>query len=562
MLSSRYIGKQLIESQNPSLTVHRFNILERFSSPPTDVKAKTEKVYRSDPISFTFYSKAQAGENRNLQFPAYEIIQGNRDGQKLPLLVSSVELMRFFPGLDLELARYLFSFLNDGSNDKLFRIGSRDLISKKITELVFTDQELSFRSQKIIAWLYSSDHGLTEMLRPSKTVRRAKVRAELLKSDAEAVYPEFYLPYPPSASLEVLGKTQTIELITETSASIMEVFAVTKILKTTYKPPAPKIKVSLEERRTDNPEKSNPYIGRMPVTGDYLPKDARNRSNNNALVRERHSPNEDEDFPGLKKMPLKVPILEVITDEKQRQIIEPDEPQVIENTSTIPGPDKGGSTGLGVPINDDDPEARERRSLVLCDPSLQNLRFSIPSIVLSPHEDLEWAKIEELPFEFHMLRGMVERFSKRGWTSRFFPAPESSGSYPLLKLDQLTPTKSSAKKVINRKGLVARLEGQGFCVTLLDISRDPKNAREPIGVYAILSRGRTDVPLRLLSYLFQQRLSPAISSGSWPSSDTHGGGYVATVIKHRETWLRNSSAAADQVGSTIDRLLKYKHFCQ
>lgn len=563
-LANRYIGKQLHDIENPLLTDEIFDLRDVVSgSDKLCGPGEENRVYRCGSGGYKFYSIARAGKNRNLHFPAYQIIQAERDGDSLPLLISSVELMRYFLGRDLELSRYIFSFLGDGSNDQLFRIGRRDLVSNKITELIFTNHELSFESQKIIAWLYSSEYGLTEMLRPSRTVRRAKVRAEILKSDAKTVYPEFYLPYQPSASLEVLGKTQTIELVTSKGSVEMNVFTVTKILDTTYKPSTPNIKVCLEQRRTKNPDKSPPYFGRARVNEHDLPKDAGNRSNSNAWVPERASPKENKDFLGLRKMPLKVPILETLTDEKQRNVVDPHDTPLIDNTSTLPGADAGGKTGLVIPKNDDkNREARERRSLVLGDSSLTNLRFAIPSTVLRIDRDIEWAKIEELPFEFHMLRGMVERFSKPGWKSRFFPAQESRHLYPLMNLDELGRPNPSKKVRVCRSGLVARFDGQGFCVTLLDISRNPNIKRESIGLYAILSRGRTDVPVRLLSYLFEQRLSPAISLGSWPNSDNHGGGYVATVIQHRKHWIRNSSAAADQMDSTIDRLLEYKQFCQ
>lgn len=485
-------------------------------------------VWRTDTLNGypKFLDATVSKEDITSRFPAYQLIHGNdSDGHPVILCVSASEIIRFYVGRAPAFSRHLFEFREMLQNPRLYRFLGDNFFHGTPEKIEIADKNLGIEGRRLLVSMLSNQVGKKQLRSVSRTARAAIARNRSSSGKLNRVFPIFGLPHKADCSLTVIGSYRNIYIRNDTQDQVVQVFAVTRITMTGHVP--------LEQNMTimsiGGLTKSDPIPGlpKRKNAHDDVPHDAPEPSNSDVEILTQMGEDTEEEYSGLDGIKINDEV-ELRDDVKSSFFENPDGSLTpIDKYSTERGGDTGGKTGQARGRDTDAPPAIQK-SLLLVDPSLPNLMLCEPEIELGP-QDVIGVDYERVPDRLKLLAACISK-TRAGlgpeWRKGFFGGQRSDPNVPLLDLRRFEGEKPLPKTGKHRRALVADLNNDTHRILFADIERKES---ENIGIFTLLIPININIEWCNVSYILQYRLL----NGTWPNANTHGGGYIAKVHKHR-----------------------------
>lgn len=486
--------------------------------------------------SLMFCDASVLEKNMTSGYPAYQILYGFRNGFTFERICVSVnELIRFYIGRSPAFSRHLFEFRESLQNPRLYRFLGENFLNGTPSKIEFADKNLGYAGQKLLVSMLSNKVGKEQLLSVSRTARSAISQNKRLNGKLTKVFPLFGMPHEQEGEFSGIGLYKQIFIDDEHGGNYVQIFGVSRITNSGHDTPSQDMTVLVGGgRKTSNPI-PGPSKGKYPLPD--IPHDVPEPSNSDTEILVAMGVDFEDDYPGLKNVELNEEV--VFRDGLKNPYFENEGGQLIpiDRLSTERGGDTGGATGYAR-VRDDKLEPVIQKPLHLVDPSLPDLMTCRPEIELTPQDVISVSYID-VPDRLKLVAACICKTNSglsENWRKGFFGNTKSINEISLLSLNRFVGEEILEKTGKHRRALVAELSNDQYRVIFADIER---TGLESIGIFTLLVPINIDIEWDNISYILEYRLK----FGTWPNPNTHGGGYVAKVQKHKSFFVDNDLLA-------------------
>ena len=187
-------------------------------------------------------------------------------------------------------------------------------------------------------------------------------------------------------------------------------------------------------------------------------------------------------------------------------------------------------------IKEDEDEEKVRE----LPPDRPFLFHSDPQYLLTP-KDIVRVTDKEAPERFGLLiNGILGAQDELRGERRynFFgdgDRPPNASSIPMIKFNENLGEGAFLPKSERqpRHAIIAKVASDYGVTYYFDIEMY-KGKGESIAISSMLFPGRRNIPVPMLMYILEHRITPSVALGSWPSDMTHRGDFLQIVRKHMD----------------------------